>query len=340
MSIYKIAEIAKVSPATVSKAINGGTGVSEEVRKRIQRVIEEQNFTPKTSLNIVNNISVVSRGGDASTSIFYSNFLIGLMRGVTEYSFEHGYNITLYPSLSIPKERSKFTIFCRRQRLSGIIFGNLRSDDYFVEAISGVVPIVTINSSFHGDKMYSICSDDFEGMYNAVKYLYDLGHRRIAILTVGLFFQSNHDKLEGYRKAMHDLKLTLDEEYIIESQEIAPTSICNRFERLKQAERMPTAILTMNDEEAVRTINYLRLIGIQCPRDVSIIGYDDYDFSANINPALTTVKQVLHEKGKMAALLACGGSPDSIPAERDDSGRYVFKTQLILRDSVRRVEAD
>ena len=338
MSIYEIAQKAKVSPSTVSKVINGGVGVSQEVRERIQKIIQEESFVPKTSVNVINNIAVVSRGGDPTTGIFYSNFLIGLMRGVSEYAFEHNYNITLYPSVVIPKVKAQFVTFCRKQRLSGMIFGNLRRDDYFIEEIAGAIPIVTVNSHFKGEKLYSICSDDFTGMYNAVKYLYEMGHRRIAFATVGLFFDSNQEKLEGYKKAIHDLQIPLDNEYIFDSTEITPTSVCHWFERMKLAEKMPTAILTMNDEEAIRIINYLRLVGVMCPRDVSIVGYDDYDFAADVNPALTTVKQVLYEKGKLAAQIACGGPTDSFQSERDEEGRYLFKTQLVVRDSARRID--
>lgn len=337
MSIYEIAEIAQVSPATVSKVLNGRPGVSESVRNRVLEIIEQQNFTPKTAVNVQNNIAMVSRAGDAAGGIFYSDFMIGIMRGVSEYAFDHGYNITLFPSMAIPKKKSQFSLFCRKQRLAGMVFGNLRSDDSYIEEIAGIIPLVTINACFRGEQVYSICSDDYNGMYNAVRYLYELGHRRIAIATVGLFFDSNHDKLEAYKKALTDFQLPCEEEYIMDSDQISPTTICLRFERLKKANKMPTAILTMNDQDAVRIINFLRLVNISCPQDISIMGYDDYDYAENINPALTTVKQVLYEKGKLAAQLACGGSAEASQATRDERGRYIFKTQIVIRDSVRRI---
>lgn len=334
MNIYQIAEIAKVSPATVSKVINGRPGVGNAVRQKVLDIIEQNNFVPKTSVSIQNNVAIIFRANDATAGIFYSDYMIGIMRGLCEYVFDHNYNITLFPSVVIPKNKSQFAMFCKMQRIVGCVFGNLTRDDHYIEDIAGVVPIAMFNAKYKGNMLYSVCSDDYEGMYHTIKYLHDLGHERIAIASVGLQYLSNFNKLRAYRQAVQDFNLVQDKDYVMDFDYYESLRICSLIQRLRNSGRMPTAFLAMNDEEAIRLIATLKFMGIRCPEDVSVIGYDDYPYSSHTQPALTTVRQALYEMGTTTGKLVCGLSPDTLDVQRDEYGSLIFQTQLVERNSV------
>ncbi len=117
------------------------------------------------------------------------------------------------------------------------------------------------NAQYKGNMLYSVCSDDYDGMYHAIKHLHDMGHERIAIGSVGLQYLSNFNKLRAYRQAVQDLKLVQDRDYIIDFDYYESFSICSLIERMRNSGRMPTAFLTMNDEEAIRLITTLKFMG-------------------------------------------------------------------------------
>lgn len=334
MNIYQIAKLAEVSPATVSKVINGRPGVGNAVRQKVLDTIEAHNFVPKTSVSIQNNVAVIFRANDTTAGIFYSDYMIGIMRGLCEYVFDHNYNVVLFPSVVLPKNRSQFAMFCKMQRIVGCAFGNLTRDDHYIEDIAGIVPIVMFNAQYQGDMLYSICSDDYGGMYRTIQYLRNMGHRRIAIGSVGLWYLSNFNKLKAYHQAVRDFGLVEDQDYIIDFDYYDSFSICALVERLRNSGRLPTAFLTMNDEEAVRLITTLKFMGLRCPEDISVVGYDDYPYSSHTQPALTTVKQALYEMGKAAGKLVCGFSPENMGVKQDKQGSFIFETQLVERDSV------
>ena len=92
------------------------------VRQRVLDIIEQNNFVPKTSVSIQNNVAVIFRANDASAGIFYSDYMIGIMRGLCEYVFDHNYNITLFPSVVIPKTKVSLLCFAK---CSGLLAAHL-----------------------------------------------------------------------------------------------------------------------------------------------------------------------------------------------------------------------
>lgn len=143
-TIYEIADIAKVSPATVSKVLNNREGVGADVRQRVLEIVERERFVPKMVLSDTNTIAIIYRGNEATMSLFHSEYMMHIMRGVSECVFEHGYHMVLFPSNIIPKRRDQFSLFCRKNRLAGCIWCNLRCEDTYVQDISGIIPQINI----------------------------------------------------------------------------------------------------------------------------------------------------------------------------------------------------
>jgi len=334
MNIYSLAKIANVSPSTVSKVINGKDGVGTETRNKILKLIEDEGFKPKISSNSASNIAVIIKRTEVC--IFDSEFAAKLLNGISDYCFENKYNILLLSLTQIPRNKKEFNVYCHTQRILGCIFINLSVDDYFIEEISGIVPSVTINAKFSGDNLYSIMSDDLDGFYQATNYLYKMGHRKIAVAAMNLKFQSHRDKLAGYKKAMADLNLGVDDDYIINADGIDKSGLEMAFDHLRNMDKMPTAIMFLNDQEAQRGSEWLNQMNLSIPDDISIVGYDDYLFSSFMNPPLTTVKQVLYEKGIMAVKLM-GLNQNEIQHYKGKTD-FLFKTDLIIRRSVKKID--
>ena len=337
MNIYEISVLAGVAPSTVSKVLNQRAGVSEKTRKKVMDVVAASGFQPKLVVSERNHIAFIFQSNDRQANIFGSNFLIEILGGVCDELLLSGYVVSLYPSTEIPHNKEEFSLLCRKNHIAGCIFGNAYRDDFYIEELAGVVPMAVINADFHGERLYTISSDDYSGMYGAVKYLYEMGHRRIALAASVLRFQSNWEKWRGYHAALEDLGLPSPEDYVIRLRDFT-ASFADCWKKLgERGMPMPTAIAAMNDEDAVRIQRQLKDIGVDCPADVSIVGYDDYRYVGDLTPALTTVRQVLFEKGRIAAKLACGCDPGQLGLPYDAEHGLVLTTELVVRDTVRSV---
>lgn len=334
-TIYEIADIAKVSPATVSKVLNNREGVGADVRQRVLEIVERERFVPKMVLSDTNTIAIIYRGNEATMSLFHSEYMMHIMRGVSECVFEHGYHMVLFPSNIIPKRRDQFSLFCRKNRLAGCIWCNLRCEDTYVQDISGIIPMAIINASFVGENLYSFCSDDVTGMYEATKYLYSMGHRRISLCSNGLMYEANKNKRLGYRMALEELGIDYRTQPELDLDNFSLLRLSDQFNNLQANGQTPTALLTFNDQEAFKMISLLRLLDLPCPQKISVIGYDDYDYAEMMMPQLTTVRQQMSDMGSAAAKVLCGVSSESIDALREGKNRFVFKPSLIVRNSVR-----
>ncbi|MDR1692705.1 MAG: LacI family transcriptional regulator [Oscillospiraceae bacterium] len=323
MSIYDIAKLAGVSVSTVSKVINKRGVVAESTKNRVMSVMMEHDFRPKIGVNELTNIGLFSHVGN----IFTSAFLNELLAGITEYFFERNYGVLLLPTDRIPRDRRAFRIFCHKERLAGGIFLDLATTEDYVKQIDGVVPLVTVNSRHQGEMLYSVLSDDYDGCTQAIEYLFRMGHRRIAFGTTGTNYLSHRMRLQAYRDVLRDHELEPDERLIF--------SVFRDFSAVYdgwlKAELAPTAIVTINDQEALRLISLLKARGLRIPSDISVVGFDNYSFVEQISPPLTTVRQPLYEVSRQAASIIytyVTEGPKRLKPE------YVLSQELIVRSSV------
>jgi len=190
------------------------------------------------------------------------------------------------------------------------------------------LPVVCLDRCPEGWKGDSITVDNTEGAYQATRYLLELGHRRIAAITGQLHVTSAVERLKGFKRALREFGITMAPEYIQEG----------RFDRLSGYEKSlmllqfsprPTAVFAANDLVALGVLAAMRELGLRCPEDVSLTGFDDLELASFTNPALTTVAQPAYQMGaRAAALLFERLRGEDLPAQH-----IVMKTALKARDS-------
>jgi DNA-binding LacI/PurR family transcriptional regulator len=192
----------------------------------------------------------------------------------------------------------------------------------------GELPVICLDRCPDGWKGDSITVDNSEGAYQATRYLLELGHRRIAAITGQLHLTSAVERLQGFKRALREAGISIAPEYIQEG----------RFDRLSGYEKglmmlqfspRPTAIFAANDLVALGVLAALRELGLRCPEDVSLVGFDDLELASFTNPALTTVAQPAYQMGaRAAALLFERLRGEDLPAQH-----IIMKAALKARDS-------
>jgi LacI family transcriptional regulator len=172
---------------------------------------------------------------------------------------------------------------------------------------------------------------NWQGAYDATKYLIELGHRRIGFITGLEAIQSAADRLEGYKAALADHDLFFDETLVAEG-DFFNTGGYQAGLKLIQRSPRPTAIFASNDLMALGAMQAIRDYGLQIPQDISLVGFDDIPQAAMTHPQLTTVRQPLEQMGRIAVNLLIeqiehSDHPDRAPR------RVTLATRLIERES-------
>jgi DNA-binding LacI/PurR family transcriptional regulator len=301
-TISDVALRAGVSIATVSRAIHHNPLVNEATRLRVEQAMLELNYAP----NVVAR-GLVTRRSQAIGLVITSMadpFFPPLVQGVEETALDHGYSVLLCTASNDPARELAVVRLLKERRVDAIIVASSRVGSLYLSHPEGITtPLVLINNEQSGSYTYSVGTDDVAGAQLAVDYLLERGHRRIAYIHGPLEKQSTQDRYRGYVQALNVRGLAADAALVVVSNG-QPDGGQQAMQELLQRRPQPTAVLCFNDLTAMGALRALRSAGIDVPRTMSIIGYDDIALAEYAEPPLTTIAQQTCELGRRAMLLA------------------------------------
>ncbi len=332
MNIYTIAELAGVSPSTVSKVINNKGNVSAGTRRRILDIVAENNFQPRTCSNIASNIALFFRRSQGD--VFSSSYGNAIISGISNYFIDKPRNLLLISTDKMPTDRIHFQTFCHHNHIDGAIFLNAMTQDSYITELSGIVPFAVVGQKMTGQDVYSIYPDDFQGCHDAMTYLLEMGHRNIAFPVLDQSYSAHAQRLEAYKSALRDHGIPLNPRYLFDPDKFNETDFRMLWDSWKQLDILPTAMLCSNDDTAVLLMAHLRQFGVNVPEDISIVGFDDYSYSVYLTPALTTVRQPINRLGGEAARIIDERINDRTPTT---ATTIVLPEELIIRHSVKKI---
>lgn len=297
-TIKEISNACGVSPATVSKALNGYTDISPKTAELIRQTADDMDYKPDAAArllktNISHDIGVLFV--DESHCGLTHEYFSQILNSMKEEAESLGYDIT-FISQYINGKSVSFLEHCRYHRCDGVVIACVNFEaDGVKELVKSGVPVVTIDYSF--DNTSSVMSDNEEGAYNLASYLMELGHSRIAFIY-GESSPVTEKRLNGYRRAFIDHGLKAREEYIIQGRYHDPESSRGATAELLAMTEPPTAIMYPDDYSSIGGYNEIRNEGLRIPEDVSVTGYDGISLSEVVQPQLTTWHQNTDEIGR------------------------------------------
>ncbi len=235
-----------------------------------------------------------------------STGLTGYIHGAVEYASVQGYSLNIHTTREQSKVERELLLQLPRSRIQGAILYPLQDNknvDVLYHLYLEKYPIITIDKYFDSVPLCSICSDNFQGGYLAANYFIQKGHTRIAFVSsIGIEnITSIRSRYFGYCKALKDHGISFDENMIF-CQPIQG-KMETHYERLTQnlINRKITAVQTENDYVAAELLRACIRIGILVPEQLSIIGFDNLEFTAYVETPLTTIEQKFFEIGTKAA---------------------------------------
>ncbi len=334
LTITDIAEIAGVSVATVSRVINNKSkGVSDATRKRIWAIIEEHNFQPSAVARglVTKSSNIIGLIIPDITNPFYPI----LAKGVEDAASERGYNTILCDGGNLPEKEAAHLDFLNEHYVSGIIYNNFREiSDETLNLINGsYLPTIFVDSKVDTQYSKNVYIDNLKAVKEAMFYLYEQGHRKIAFLRGPKDSHSSIMRYKGYKAALRALNLPLDEHLVVTGNyelEDASQAVATLLDRNCEF----TALFCCNDLMALGAYDVFENRNIQIPEDISIVGFDDILLSRLIKPKLTTVHQPSYEMGLASANLLI----DTLEGKNDQT-KIVFDTELVIRDSVKDINS-
>lgn len=328
VTIKDIARILNVSHTTVSRALNDSPLISHETKKRILETAKQLNYVPNYSAkSLVQNRSYnIGLFFSTITQATSPGFFYETIRGVNSVITDT-YNLVVNGLDNYKDFRS-----VDRKRFDGIILMSQSEKDNALvyHALEKAIPIVVLNRDIAEDSLVNVLSADQKGARVAVSHLIQNGHVDIALIEGEKGFQATIERKEGFLKALHDQDISIHGEYIVEGNYTMESGY-NAMRRLLQTNHPPTAVFCLNDEMAVGAMKAIFEAGLRVPQDISIVGFDDSQFSSYITPSLTTVRREISEVGRTGArkLLSI------IEGVGASHGEKVYiDTKFIQRDSV------
>jgi len=329
LTIKEIAKMADVSVTAVSFVLNDKPGVSDETRKKVQKIIDETGFKPnlnskKLLLNKSFNICLVI---NSFSSPFEDLFYFEVTRGILKRSQKYKYSITIANS---PSSKNELPDIVCSGDTDGIIFVQDISQKLMDKAIASGIPSVIVDSHSANDKIPYVAPDYRKATSDATKHLIDRGHKKIAIIaskTVPNFYKQT---IAGFKETMAAHSISINPDYYGICAINEETAYESARQLLTPDDR-PTAIVCTVDSFAIGAMRCAKDLGLSIPHDVSFIGIDDILLSRYIEPKLTTIGIDKVKIGEIATDMLMekinGKNPKSI----------LLPMELIERDSVYKI---
>lgn len=330
-TLADVATAARVSKATVSKALNGRDDVADETRERVLTAVTELGYRPTTSRSPATDRRALSLVFDIPASPYILNVLQGVLAAATDGQLD--LLTRLAPGHEARTHRTVAREWIAEQRTRGavgVIGLTLSAPDALIDAAADEgLPFVMVDPvDTHHRRMVSVGSSNWAGARAAADHLVALGHRRIGWIGGPEASAAAQDRFYGFSAALDAAGLTLDPGLVRTGQFDVASGARLAHELLAQPEP-PTAIMAADDELAVGVLTTAHERGVRVPEDLSVTGFDDTPQADWTTPPLTTVHQHLDGMGRMAVQTVLAMSTGRRPASR----HVELATSLTVRGS-------
>jgi LacI family transcriptional regulator len=327
VTIIDVAEEAGVSYSTVSRVVNNKTYVKPETRAKVLQAM--------TRLGYQANLHARSLAGGRSNVIgllvvdLTTQYVGEIIRGIDEVLTANQYELMLYTTHRRKTKESAYVNMMARGLADGLLIVLPRDPEAYLRSLrERDFPYVLIDQLGIDETDLTVTAANRDGGYAATRHLIELGHRRIGIITGWMDMVAARHRLDGYRAALADHHIPLDEG-LIYMGDFTQISGFHGTHHLLELPEPPTAIFASSDLTAMGVMDALRGRNLKIPADLSLIGFDDVPMSVVLIPQLTTVRQPLTDMGHRATQMLL----DLIQKPEEKQNSIILPTELIIRES-------
>lgn len=329
VTIADIAKACGTSTVTVSKALCGRSGVSEEVRAKIRETADRMGYVSTKSVSNkmegVIGVLIPNKFINPNGSFYWAlyNNILKLLKSEGISCIQENIGAEEESALAVPNLFSN-------NRITGVISLGQLSAPYLHMLMNHTNNLVLLDYYVPDTEVDCVVTNGYHGGYMLTNHLISLGHRDIGFIGTRSATTSIFDRFMGYVKGMLENGLEINPSWIIPDR--LPDG--EHFERLKFPDKLPSAFVCNCDETAFAAIRDLKARGLSVPRDISIVGYDNYLISEISDPPITTINVDSEEMAKAAirALFKRIANP-SLPKKT-----RILTGKLVVKESTRKIK--
>ncbi|MEM9830396.1 MAG: LacI family DNA-binding transcriptional regulator [Bacteroidota bacterium] len=333
ITIYDIAEELKVSPTTVSRALNDHQSISEETTRSVKKVARKMGYRPNSVASNLRKSKTNTIG--VIVPLINRPFIASLISGIEDTASQSDYNVIISQSYDSYKKEVATAHSLYSSRVDGLIVSlamETRKYDHFQAFLENKIPLISVDRIAPELETDCVAIDNHAAGFKATEHLIAMGCRRIAHLGGAQHRNIYRGRQQGYLDALKKHGLPIDERLVVHSK-LSMEEGKESTKYLLNLPNPPDGIFSANDSAAVSAIQYAKHNGWHVPQDLAIIGFNDDPISSIIEPQLTTISHPAFDMGKIAA--------QQILRYQDyghvvQSQTTVLKTEVIVRASTRR----
>lgn len=329
-TIKDIAAKLNISTAAVSKALNDKADISDALKERVKKIAEEMGYSPnyfakKLATNRSTLIGVFILGRDKLSNSEHFGF--SFLDGIIEQANLNDYDVILFSDTA----NKSYKRLCEEKRVEGAIFIGLKLNDKYIEDIKNIeVPVSIIDLYVRGKNINYISSDNEKGVEKALDHLYNLGHRKIAIIAGEQNSQIGDIRLNKYIEYLKEKNIFNPD--LVVNGDFTRESGYKKAKELISKKEKPTAIFAISDLMAIGAIQALKENKLKVPENISVIGFDNIKACEYITPKLSTIGQNAIKIGKEAvnAIL------EKINSKKTEK-KVLIEPELIKRETCKKI---
>lgn len=332
-TIRDVARVAGVSTPTVSRVLSNKQNVDPRLRQRVLDAVRQLNYRPHRAARALR--SQVSRTIGFIIPDIQNPFFTSVLRGVEDAAFADDYVVLLCNTDDSLARQQGYIDVLKAENVAGMVIcpaDEVRTLEQVKSAQQQGIAVVVVDRQLQAAELDTVMIDNAQAAEEAVRYLLDLGHTRIAIISGPDYYAPGRERLRGYEQAFAQAGKTVDRELVRKTdfRPDAATTAARALLALPAGSR-PTALFATSSRLALAALAVIGELGLRVPEDLSFVGFDDADWARSYRPQLTVVAQPTYDIGARACrmVLARIGNPRLTPET------VRLPAQLLVRRSCR-----
>ncbi|MET1036209.1 MAG: LacI family DNA-binding transcriptional regulator [Arthrobacter sp.] len=295
-----VAQLARVSGSTVSHVLNGTRAVSDDARRRVEAAIEETGYRRNGLARSLATQRTHTLG--LAISVLSNPYFGSLVNAIEKEATAAGYTIVLADTHDDPQSELRAVGSLLDRRIDGLLLAPAVGDGADSRILSVIraskTPLVLIDR-FVDFPCDQFAPENLEPVRALTRHLLELGHRRIAAITGVDGLSTTRERTEGFLRALSDAGVDPGDA-LIASGRSTVEGACEAARLVLDEPNPPTAVVSLNNAMTIGVMKALRERGLQVPRDVALVGFDDFEWADSFEPRLTTMAQDIETMGSLA----------------------------------------
>lgn len=335
-TIKEVAQLAGVSPSTVSRVISDSPRISDETKKVVREAMESLGYHPNAIARSLVSKSTSTIGivmPQSTERAFLNPFFPQALSGVSAAAHEQGYCILLSTGDNEKDQLSSIESIVMGGRVDGVIIMYSSVDNEVLDALKRMkVPAIVIGKPLKPKDVLYVDNDNVKASFEVTEKLIKNGHKKIALISGAFKLVVSLDRLDGYMNALKKYNIPFRKDLIVELSEFITKGAYERTLELLKSEDRPTAFVVTDDVMAFGVMDAIKESGLRIPEDIEIMSFNNVPSSELTNPSLTSVDIDAFSLGYEASKLII----EKIKGEADRD-KVIVPTRIIYRESSRQL---